>query len=105
METNSSPYWSLRFIREKCSDDSPYMRMHRQFHDEARAAAMSVLELGQNKKTIIGNTRRQPPKVVCYMSRRLRPERKRHFSQSFENFMEKKLDAWATVADHGNTSQ
>ncbi|KAL7543739.1 hypothetical protein ACHAXR_013026 [Thalassiosira sp. AJA248-18] len=105
METNSSPYWCLRFIQEKyqCSDESPYMRMHRQFHYEARAAAMSVLGLEQNKKSIIGNAGRQPPKVVCYMSRRLRPERKRHFSRSFEKFMDKKLDDWAT-AGHGDAS-
>ena len=82
METTSSPYWSLRSIRESYSADSPYMRMHRRFHDEARAAALSVVGLDENtaSSSSMGN---DPPKI-CYMLRKLRPKRKRHFSRSFE---------------------
>jgi len=98
METNSSPYWSLRFIREKCSAESPYMKEHGKFHEEARDAAMSVVGLGQknttNSKEAGGE--QQSKVVVCYMSRRLRPGRTRHFSQDFDAFMEKKFDDWAS---------
>ncbi len=97
METNSSPYWSLRCIHQKCSAGSPYMKMHRQFHNEARGAALSILGMEQNG-TSTGQEvgmQQHPKKEVCYMSRRLRPQRKRHFSPSFEAYLDKRLDDWA----------
>ena len=88
------PYWDLMNIHvkenlgERCSRGSNYMKTHSTFHTEVRAATIKALGIQED-------TSNQTQQVVCYMSRRLRENRARYFSQKLGVFVEDSLDAWA----------
>eukprot|EP00956_Cyclotella_meneghiniana_P005836 scaffold7611_cov47-Cyclotella_meneghiniana.AAC.4 len=83
-------YWEQHQAKELCSADTPYMKLHKQFHSEARKTAMDVIG---NDVTIVS---KQIQPVVCYMSRKLRSDRIRYFSEEFAPVIEEVLDTWAT---------
>jgi len=86
------PYWEYLKLRGKtCSKESPYMIMHFDFYTAARTATMELLGL-QNAPN---NTR----PFVCYMSRRLRDERRRYFSPQLQTVVEGAIDTWAKRND------
>jgi hypothetical protein len=104
IETNLNrpgPYWEQYQVKEQCSSDTPYMRQHEEFHAEAREIAMQMISNSSNgeNNNMIRKERQQPE--VCYMSRQLRKERVRYFSQEFEPIIEDVLDTWA--AKHSAT--
>lgn len=81
-------YWEQYQVNELCSADAPYMQLHEQFHSEARETAMNVI-------SNYGTTdRKEKQPVVCYMSRKLRYDRIRYFSEQFAPVLETALDTW-----------
>ena len=92
METSLNrpgPYWEQYQVKEKCAANSSYIQLHQQFHREAQEAAMKVV----NMDAVIDD--KQKSQVVCYMSRSLRADRLRYFSEVFAPTVENALDTWA----------
>jgi hypothetical protein len=70
------------------------MRQHEKFHARARDIAMQAIY----NNSIMTRDEQQP--IVCYMSRELRKERVRYFSQDFAPVIEDVLDTWAAKHSH-----
>lgn len=96
IETNLNrpgPYWEQYQVKEQCSFDAPYMQRHEHFHTEAREIAIQVISNTSDAGSIMAS--KPEPQVICYMSRRLRDERVRYFSEEFAPIIEDVLDIWA----------